>query len=257
MLSRIVGKVQRRFDYYISRYRLREKILSCMEHLLFRLETTRFIVDTPKLDYQPLPWVGVSQADIRGDATYSRWKQIEKILSQQQGKTALDIGSCYGFFSIKMAEMGYDVIGVDLNPSHIRIARYAVPRSLRNHCNFLEMELAPGNIDFLPPVDCTLLLSVWHHWVYHFGLSDATEMLRTIWSKTKKVVFFETGEGEVIDEFNLPFNSDNSRQWLKNYLEKTCVGAAVIVVSEHEAGKYKHYTLRKTTRALFMILRNQ
>lgn len=257
MLSRIGKKVQDRLDYYISRYMLREKVLNCLEHLMFRLDTTRIVVDTPKLDYQPLPWAGIAQAEIRGDATYSRWEQIARYLPQQQGKSALDIGSCYGFFSIKMAEMGCDVIGVDLNPRYIRIAQYAVPRSLRKHCNFLEMELSPGNIDFLPPADYTLLLSVWHHWVYHFGFSDATEMLATVWNKTRDALFFESGEGEVIDEFNLPFRSDNARQWLKDYLEETCVGSTVKIISEHEVGKYEHYTSTEVKRALFMVTRQQ
>jgi SAM-dependent methyltransferase len=222
---------------------------------MFRLDTTRFVIDTPRLDYQPLPWVGIHQADIRGEATYARWEQIAKYLPQQHGKSALDIGSCYGFFSIKMAERGYDVIGVDTNPRHIRIARYAVPRGLRNHCNFLEKEFTPGNIDFLPPVDYTLFLSVWHHWVYNFGLPDATAMLISVWNKTRGAIYFESGEGEVIEEFKLPFNADNARQWLQAYLEKTCGGSIVRIISEHEAGKYGHYTAMKTSRALFMILR--
>lgn len=253
MLNKIGGKAHN----LISRYTFREKVLNYLQYLIFRLDTTKFIIDSPKLDYQPLPWKGICQAEIRGEATYSRWKQIAKHLLQQQGKSALDIGSCYGFFSIKMAEMGYDVIGVDLNSKHIRIARYAVPHHLRMHCNFLEMELTPNNINILPSVDYTLLLSVWHHWVYHLGLADATEMLATVWKHTRDVLFFESGESEVIDEFNLPFKSDNARQWLKDYLEKNCADSTAKIISEHPVGRYEHYTSTEVTRALFMVTRQQ
>ncbi len=257
MLGRFGRKVWNTPGYCVSRYRLREKALNCLERLIFRLDTTKLVIDTPRLDYQPLPWVGILQAKIRGEATYSRWEQIAKYLTQQQGKSALDIGSCYGFFSIKMAEMGYDVIGIDPNPRYIRIARYAVPRSLRKHCNFLEIELTPNNINILPCVDYTLLLSVWHHWVYQFGLPKATEILTAVWRRTQDILFFETGEGEVIDEFNLPFRADNARQWLKDYLEKTCANSTVEILSEFPVGKYEHYTSRGATRALFMITRQQ
>jgi len=271
MLSKFIGEVKKRLgkyifyllmiwnrlDNYISKLKLREKALNCLERLIFRLDTTKYVIDRPKLDYQPLPWVGISHADIRGDETYARWEQIAKHISQRHGKSAIDIGSAYGFFSIRMAEMGCDVLGIDLNPRHIRIARYAVPQSLRKHCNFIESELTPGSIDFLPPVDFTLLLSVWHHWVYWFGLSDATAMLATVWNKTRDVLFFESGEGEVIDEFKLPFNENNARQWLEDYLKKTCNGSTVTIISEHLAGKYEHYNATKTTRALFMIQRQK
>ena len=128
---------------------------ACLERLLFRLDTTRFIIDSPTLDYQPLPWVGIFEARIRGEATYSRWREIAKHLRRQQNVQVLDIGSCYGFFSIKMAEMGYNVIGIDSNPRHIRIARYAVPRHLRKRCNFIEMDLSPDNAKMIPTVDYT------------------------------------------------------------------------------------------------------
>lgn len=255
MLIKNAKKVLNRLNYFIPRFELREKTLNFLDHLIFRLNTTKYLVDKPRLDYQPLPWVGIPQAEIRGEATYARWEQIEKTLPKLSGKTALDIGSCYGFFSIKMAELGYNVLGIDLNHRHIKISRYAVPSILKKQCNFLEIEITPSNIDFLPPSDYILLLSVWHHWVYNFGLSEATKMLEILWNKTRDSIYFETGEGEVIDEFKLPFNKENPRQWISSYLEKTCINSTVRIISEHEVGNYEHYTSKKTTRALFLIRR--
>lgn len=236
---------------------IRDKFLSCLEYLVFRLDTTRFIVDKPKLDYQPLQWVGIRKAKIRGNATWERWEQIVKYLLPQQDKTALDIGSCYGFFSIKMAEKGCRVFGIDSNPRFIRIARYAVPKRLRKQCNFIEMKLSLGNINILPSVNYILLLSVWHHWVYEFGLLEATEILTALWEKTKDMLFFESGEGEVAEEFGLPFKPDNARQWLNDYLQRTCSSSNIKIISESLVGKYKHYASIDATRALFMVSRYQ
>jgi len=253
ILWRIKNSIQRLGKLSFPKKRIRR----FLKVLLFRLETTRFLIDKPRLDYQPLPWIGIHEAEIRGKATYSRWEQISKNLPPQKGKVALDIGSCYGFFSIKMAERGYIVFGIDFNPKHIEIARYAVPDEFRRSCHFLELKITPDNVNTLPSTNYTLLLSVWHHWVKHFGLLNATKMLKSVWGKTQEGIFFESGEGEVVVQFDLPFSPDKAREWLQEYLEQTCDGAIVEVLSEHQVGKYKNYHSTEATRSLFMIRRKQ
>lgn len=236
--------------------RIRSKVRRGLEHLLFRLDTTKYIVDRPTLDYQPLPWVGVHSAGVRGRGSVSRWEDIAARVPPGAGKAALDIGSCYGYFAIRLAELGYNVIGVDLNPRHVRIARYATPSHLRPTCNFLEMDITPQNVGTLGTVDCTLLLSVWHHWVQRFELGRATDLLATLWHHTRDSLFFESGEGEVIDEFGLPFMAENARTWLADYLHDTCTGSRVELISEHVVGDYEHYESREVKRGLFLVARS-
>lgn len=238
-----------------SAARIRRKVRRGLEHLLFRLDTTRYLFDRPTLDYQPLPWVGVHTAGVRGRGSISRWEDIATHLPNGKSRSALDVGCCYGFFSIKLAERGYNVIGVDLDPRHVRIARYATPAALRPTCNFLELEITPDNAATLGEVDCTLLLSVWHHWVQRFGLPVATELLAGTWRRTGELLAFESGEGEVAEEFNLPFTTDNARAWLSDYLAVTCPGSSVELLSEHAVGDYAHYKTRQAKRGLFLLRR--
>ena len=40
-------------------------ITRTLQNIQFRLDTTRFIVDKPKFDYQPLPWLQINNAQVR------------------------------------------------------------------------------------------------------------------------------------------------------------------------------------------------
>jgi SAM-dependent methyltransferase len=230
-----------------------------LSYIQFRIDTTKYLLDKPKLDYQPLPWVGITSAGIRGDSSYARWTNIRENLSGEveEGtkKTALDIGSCYGFFSLNLAEEGYSVIGIDLNPRHTRIANFATPEKLADICSFVRFHLAPDNISITPKTDVTLLLSVWHHWVQSFGFENATEMLKEVWRSSGQSLFFETGEADVKDEFNLPFGAENPREWIQNYLLETCEDSDVTEIGEHAAPAYQIHDQIPPKRGLFLVNR--
>ena len=52
-------------------------------------------------------------------------------------------------------------------------------------------------------------------------------MMATIWSRTGKVLFFDTGESEMTSEYGLPEMTPDSRSWLAGYLSETCEGSRV------------------------------
>ena len=172
----------------------RDGLRVLLEFLTFRLETTRFLLDKPKFDYHPLPWVGIDNAATRGDSTRARCEAIKSTLRPSPGSTALDIGCCGGYFSISLTEMGYTVYGVDSFPKHIRIARYATPEKLMTRCHFLLMKVTPETVQCLPATDDTICLAVWHHWVRAYGLAGATFILQTVWNRTSRRLFFESGK---------------------------------------------------------------
>ena len=55
----------------------------------------------------------------------------------------------------------------------------AVRRSGLENVGVLALALTPENVVAVPGADCTICLSVWHHFVRHNGLERATEMLET------------------------------------------------------------------------------
>ena len=56
------------------------------------------------------------------------------------------------------------------------------------------MTVNENNVDILPQTDVTILFSIWHHWAFHYGLDKATQIIKTVWSKTNHVLLFESGE---------------------------------------------------------------
>lgn len=235
--------------------KLREKLSVFLQYLLFRIDTTRYVFDKPHFDYQPLPWLGIDDAKVRGEATILRWKEIKTHLGEY---TSLkDIGCCVGYFCLSAgSELGMDTIGFDMNPKHIRLAERARLAAGLEQCGFIRLGLNERNIQLLPPTGVTLLLSVWHHWVSVFGMDNASRMLEKTWERTTGVMLFESGEEEIMDEFDIPFAPGQSaKDWLKEYLKEHCDNSRVEIVGEFEAGQYEHYQKKGHQRSLFLVRR--
>ena len=104
----------------------------------------------------------------------------------------------------------------------------------------------------MPQTDATILFSLWHHWVFHYGLETATQMLKIVWSRTNHVLLFESGEEETQEEFNLPFDKKAS-DWLVEYLLSNLSNSKVEELGEFSVGNYKHYKIRDHKRTVFAV----
>jgi|SaaInlStandDraft_3_1057020.scaffolds.fasta_scaffold90742_1 hypothetical protein len=224
------------------------------QFIQFRIDTTNFMIDKPKFDYQPLPWLGIKRAEIRGEATYARWEAIKGQLANVS--SLKDIGCCVGFFCHSAAdEFGINTIGIDMNDRFLRIANRAKCKIQNGDKEiFFNLKIDIDTVNLLPKTDSTILFSVWHHWVFYYGLDGATKILKSVWESTNNVLFFESGEEETKEEFNLPFDKKASI-WLKEYLVKNLEGSEVTVLGEFEAGNYKHYEIKKYKRTVFSIVK--
>jgi len=188
----------------------------------------------PRSDYQPLPWVGINQAQ-RGEGTSARWKAIEASLIDQSIHSGMDIGCNLGYFCFALAQKGVPMLGVDMDSRYIRIAQYASGKLGLSTVGLCQMMINTETVSLLPSVDLILLLSVWHHWVRAYGLDQASQILSALWKKTERVLFFETGETEMSADFGLPAMGDSSREWVENYLRTTCVGADIVHLGQFKA----------------------
>ena len=168
------------------------------------LDRVRFRIDTfPHGVYQPVPYLPLRSAT-RGEGSESRWDAMLPIVREQAVESAVDIGACEGYFSIMLGEAGIPTIALEGDPGASRTAMLAVRRSGLENVGVLALALTPENVVAVPSSDCTICLSIWHHFVRHNGLERATEMLETIWAGTRKVLFFDTGENEMTPEYRLP-----------------------------------------------------
>ncbi len=199
------------------------------------LDRVRFRVDTfPNGLYQPVQSLPGSAAT-RSTGSESRWSAMAPVIRAEGARTALDIGACEGYFAIELAAAGIPTIAVESAPGNVRTMLFAVKRGGTRNVGVLAMEIAPENVGTLPRADCVLFLSVWHHLVRAHGTDGATAMLRSIWKRTRKVMFFDTGEREMTPDFRLPSMSPEPRAWLEDYLASTCAGSRIEHLGRHSA----------------------
>jgi hypothetical protein len=156
-----------------------------------------------------------------------------------------------------MGERGIPAMGVDLDPRWLRVAEHAAERAGIKNVAFCRLEVDIDTIALLPHVDAVILLSVWHHWVWSFGLDGATELLAALWDRAGKVMFFETGEAEMPPEFGLPAMGDRPEGWLADYLTATCASSTVTTLGTFKAfGVEGNETRNVAYRNLFAVTRN-
>ncbi len=187
-------------------------------------------------DYHPMPWLGWSGA-ARSSGTLSRLAAIEEVLASDglREGVALDIGSHSGFFSLKLAEKGFFTYGVESVRSRVYLSFLASQRT-RGSFNPIALKVSRDNVGWLPDSDVTLCLSVWHHWVRNFGLDEATEILSSLARKTRRFMFFDSGEGEMGERYKLPYGvSDDPPAYLENYLRALPNVGTVRRLGTHQA----------------------
>ena len=216
------------------------------------LDYVRFRIDTfPQGIYQPVESLPTRTA-MRGTGSESRWEAMFPVLCEQGVGSAVDIGACEGYFSIKLGRACIPTIALEGYPGTYRTAIYAVRRSGLDNVGVLALGLTPQNVVAVPATDCTLFLSTWHHFVRQNGVDSATEMLETIWARTDKVLFFDTGENEMTPDYRLPEMTPDARSWLSAYLAETCEGSRIEHLGTHAAFDPSG---RPCERNLFAVIR--
>ncbi|MDT3698306.1 MAG: hypothetical protein RO469_02665 [Thermincola sp.] len=209
----------------------RQCIENMLKHVMLRLDTTRYFFDRPSLVYQPLPWININHAR-REIGTAARMSMIGAFLQEKEieGGVVIDIGCNVGFFSLSLMERGFFVYGIDADERNLRIAEAASRRVKDKGGSFnpIRLLIDEQNAAYLPKSSVTVCFSIWHHWVRHYGLDRATKILSTLWAGTQTVMFFDTGESEMPENYNLPFDQNDPKDWLKTYLSKSCPGGLVM-----------------------------
>lgn len=228
----------------LKRILTREAVDDLLDRLRFRIDTF------PQGLYQPVS--SLPKRAARAAGSESRWSAMFPIIRAQGVASAVDIGACEGYFSIELATDGIPTIAIESNPGNVRTALLAVRRSGTRNVGVLAMEVTPENVDMLPPGDCVLCLSIWHHFVRAYGPAEATAMLGAIWRQTRKVMFFDTGETEMTPDYRLPAMTPDPRSWLTDYLARTCPSSRVEHLGSHRAFDPTGNSCR---RNLFAVIR--
>jgi SAM-dependent methyltransferase len=200
------------------------------------LDRLRFRLDTfPELDYQPLPWLGLSRAR-RSDGVDSRWREIEQLVDELRPTTALDIGCNVGFFVFSLAAKGLAAVGVERYDRFTRIFREARTRIGLPEVGLTDIELTTKTVSLLPSVDLCLFLSVWHHIAREQGHDVAKDVLTSVWMLTKVVLVFETGESEMSPDYAVhELLGADVEAGIESLLRERCPGGSVRRLGRHPA----------------------
>jgi SAM-dependent methyltransferase len=191
------------------------------------VDPVQFLIDrAARGDYQPLPWVGADRA-ARGSGSQERWRLLEPELDRLRPASAVDIGCNLGFFALSLAERGIPTVGIESERRFVRLAQHAARRAGIADLAVLEAHLRPETIWEVPAADLVLLLSVYHHWVRHYGAQAAETMLRQVWDRTGTALVFDTGETELPDHFNAADMGADVEAHLRRHLTDVCTGGQV------------------------------
>lgn len=217
----------------------RRRIDRVLDWLRFRLDTFPRSGPLRRLthpSYQPLPWLGL-RGGSRAAGTWSRWRAIERELDTMPGlRTGLDVGANYGFFTICLARRGVATVAIDDSANAGRTIVHAIRRlNLESVASLLTLRVAPESVELLPYADVVVFLAVWHHFARAYGSGPAMEIFRAIWARTRRVLFFETGEREMPPDFRLPAMEPDARTWLTGFLAEVCEGGEVRHLGTHPA----------------------
>jgi hypothetical protein len=203
--------------------------------------------------YQPVPGLPVRRAK-RAIGTQSRWEAMDPVIERLGVRSAMDVGANAGYFPVKLALRGIPVVAIDSNQRSVRTTGTAVRRNHLDNVAVMDLELRPDTVALLPATDCTLVLSLWHHLVREHGLGVATQLLEQLWTRTAKVMFFDSGEEEMPAWFGLPRMVPTPQAWLTDYLRETCTGGGVEYLGRHRAFDAAG---RPTDRGLFAVIREE
>lgn len=237
-----------------QRFPSRRLMLSTRRKFDDAIDLVRVKLDAlPDGVYQPVPGVPVRKAK-RSIGTESRWAAMEPVVERLGVGSAMDVGANVGYFPIRLAQRGIPSVVLESDLKCVRTATTAVRRNHLDNVAVTYLEFRPDTLALLPATDCTLLLSLWHHLVRELGLDTATDLLQGLWTRTGKVMFFDSGEDEMPESFGLPPMLPTPDAWLSEYLRKNCAGGRVEHLGRHRAFDADGLP---TDRALFAVIREE
>lgn len=113
----------------------------------------------------------------------ARWSTVARILSGLPSmRSCIDVGCGPGWFSHRLVQSGYNVLGVDGRPELVELARQRVPKAL-----FCTADVANQDaMKVLPPADLVFCFGLLYH------LENPFSTVRSLYGLTRQHLLIET-----------------------------------------------------------------
>jgi len=219
----------------------KELLYSLLDSVYLRLLTRKYFFSIQQALYHPVELGEKTVKAKREKGSHERLKVIQSIIGDKPS-SILDIGSAEGYFSMNLAKKGNFVVAIEGKKQRAMIGQILARNNSINNVSFYNFNLDIESANTLPDFDNVLCLAVWHHWVRLYDLDYANELLATIWERTKRRMFFETGLDELPESFKL---KGNDEKWLLENLSTNLKNANVVEISESTSFSAEEFTSSK------------
>lgn len=143
----------------------------------------------------------------------------------KDGFTMLDIGCQEGYFLFRLSEHKGLKLGIDMDDNALNYARTLARKHKKNNVLLANYHITkPSDLDGLPDFDVVICMSIFHHWVKHYGEKEALQILDKVAEKTKKLLVFDTGEPTEITQkwaSDMAFISPTTDEYFSDYFMKS------------------------------------
>jgi 2-polyprenyl-3-methyl-5-hydroxy-6-metoxy-1,4-benzoquinol methylase len=143
--------------------------------------------------YQPIDKVDFDASWPPVRLCADRFRKMQEFLDarQQTHASVIDLACSYGWFVSQFSQHGCDAVGVEADPTAIRVGELAYGlRKGQVQCdNILNFLANPQK-----KRDVVLLLSILHHFVMKPDFGTPEELIAKVDSLTGSVLFFDTGQ---------------------------------------------------------------
>jgi hypothetical protein len=138
--------------------------------------------------------------------TDQRWRLIKKIIIKEKIKNILDLGSAEGFFIKKFSDMGIFSLGIEGDERRFLVSNHTLNKNKYKNYAVVHNKIALKFVEKIPEFQSILYLSVHHHILAALGKKNANLILKEIFKKSKRSMFFETA-----------MHDEKSKEWNNNY----------------------------------------
>ena len=140
------------------------------------------------------------------EETDLRWNQIKKKLIKDKINNILDLGSAEGIFLKKSSKLKIFSLGIEADERRFLLSNYINNKNKYRAYGVIFNKISLQFIKTLPKFNSALYLSVHHHILANLGKKKATLILKEIFNRCEKSMFFETA-----------MQNENSNNWHNNY----------------------------------------